>query len=396
MLYLKGLFLSLLSLSRAVHSQCVTDDDCSLNGICSNNGLCLCDPGWTGGDCGQLDLRPTPRNNGYNLTGQGTSSWGAKIIQDPNDRAIFYTFMAEFTHGCGLDYWSPYSRIIQSKSTDGPLGPYHFEREIVGTFAHNPTVIYSEVDSLYLLYHIGCPTAVPDTCQTIDFTCGSGNFLNGESGISMWSSPDLINWAYHGQVLRSNTNGTWDTDTTNPSPFPLWSSQTRTPEMLLAYRGCPYNCGGAELLNLASAPHFTGPYTRLNNAAQPIFSFPNEDPFLWRDWRGNLHLLTHSLLSDAGFGGGPNVGRHAYAQSWQGPWIFNTETVAFNTTAKFTDGSSIDYYRRERPQLYFSDDGEMTPLYLTNGVQEVNSPASYTLIQPIGDGASAYEKFFGV
>jgi hypothetical protein len=80
---------------------------------------------------------------------------GAKIIQDPNDRVIFYTFMAEFTHGCGLDYWSPYSRVIQSKSTDGPLGPYHFEQEIVGTFAHNPTVIYSEVDSLYLLYHIG-------------------------------------------------------------------------------------------------------------------------------------------------------------------------------------------------------------------------------------------------
>jgi hypothetical protein len=72
----------------------------------------------------------------------------------------------------------------------------------------------------------------------------------------------------------------------------------------------------------------------------------------------------------------PNVGRHAYARSWQGPWIFNTETVAFNTTAKFTDGSSIDYYRRERPQLYFSDDGEMTPLYLTNGVQEANSPAT--------------------
>lgn len=43
----------------------------------------------------------------------------------------------------------------------------------------------------------------------------------------------------------------------------------------------------------------------------------------------------------------------------------------------------MDYYRRERPKLFFSEDGEMTPLYLVNGVQEFGSKASYTLIQPI-------------
>jgi hypothetical protein len=37
---------------------------------------------------------------------------------------------------------------------------------------------------------------------------------------------------------------------------------------------------------------------------------------------------------------------------------------------EFDDGTSIDFYRRERPQLFFSADGEMRPLVLTTGVQE--------------------------
>jgi hypothetical protein len=367
---------------------CKTDDDCNLNGIC-RQGRCQCDPGWIAGDCGMLDLRPAIKGTGYNLTGEGTSSWGAKIIHDPKDNKVFHVFMAEFTHGCGLDYWSPYSRIIRSKSTSGPAGPYVFEAEIVGTFAHNPTVVYSEAEKLYLMYSIGCPQTVPDTCQTVDITCDPGNFLNGESGISMWSSPDLYSWKFHGQVLQGDVNGTWDADTTNPSPFPLWSASDRTHEMLLAYRGCPFNCnGGAEQISVASAPTFTGPYTRAHKL--PVFQESNEDPFVWRDKRGNFHMLLHSLEADGGFGSGPKVGRHAYARKWDGEWTFNNNTLTFSTLVNYTDGTSIDYYRRERPQLFFSEDGEMTPLFMTNGVQEMDSPASYTLVQPIGDGAEKY------
>lgn len=384
------LLLLLVVLLSVSTQACTSDEDCSLNGICSPANICVCDPGWRGADCGELDLRPATKNTGYNLTEEGTSSWGAKIVHDPTDRQVFHIFVAEFTHGCGLDYWSPYSRIVRAKSTHGPAGPYDFEAEIVGTFAHNPTVIYSEADQLYLLYNIGCPITVPDTCQTVDFTCGPGNDINAESGISVWSSPDLYQWTSHGQVFPGDTNGTWDADTTNPSPFPLYSKSNQTDAILLAYRGCPYNCDGPELLNVASAPHFTGPYTHAH--ANPIFPEANEDPFIWCDKRGNFHLLTHSLLPDGGFGSGPNVGRHAYARSWDGSWTFNNCTVAFTTEVNFTDGTTINYYRRERPQLFFSEDGEMTPLFMTNGVQQQDSPASYTLIQPIGDAAAAYER----
>jgi hypothetical protein len=125
-------------------------------------------------------------------------------------------------HGCGLSYGTPYSRIIRSMSSTGPVGPYQFDEEVVGTFAHNPTVVYSKADNLYILIHIGCPITVPDGCSSPGpFTCGPGQTNNGERGISAWSSPDLRNWTFHGQVMPGNANGTWDSDTTNPGPSPF-------------------------------------------------------------------------------------------------------------------------------------------------------------------------------
>lgn len=96
-----------------------------------------------------------------------------------------------------LTYWSlqpshPYH--VQH----GPRRPvrYHLDSKLIGTFAHNPTVIWSEADRLYLLYYIGFPFAAPDACQAANFTCGPGN-----------------------------VKGSWDSDTTNPrSPTTLTST----------------------------------------------------------------------------------------------------------------------------------------------------------------------------
>lgn len=274
----------------------------------------------------------------------------------------------------------------------GPAGPYTFAQEVIGAFAHNPTVVYSPADKKYLLYYIGCPQSPPDTCTSPSFTCGPGNFINGESGVSIQSSPDLKTWAFEGQILKGADDDTWDADVTNPSPFPLYSHSDQTAEVLLAYRGCPYNCSGSELLNLATARHYTGPYTKIQ--AQPLFSAPNEDPFIWRDKRGHFHMLTHSLEPEGGFGDGPKVGRHAYSRTLEGPWTFNNKTLAFSTLVEYNYGTSVDFYRRERPQLFFSEDGEMTPLYLTNGVQEGGSGMSYTIIQPL-PGAKGFESSHG-
>lgn len=231
---------------------CKTDEDCSLNGICSKYaGQCKCDPGWRGNDCGELDILPARTDTGYNRTAEKISSWCFSVVQDPHEKDLHHAFLSEFSNHCGLDYWAPYSRVIRAESKTGPAGPYTFAEEVVGHFAHNPTVVYSPADRLYLLYYIGCPQKVEDKCTDPSFTCGPGNFHNGESGISVLSSPDLQKWNHHGQVIQGENSKKWNAVVTNPSPLPLCSDhrgawqQKRdgcNSDMLLVYRGCPLNC----------------------------------------------------------------------------------------------------------------------------------------------------------
>jgi len=365
--------LALLAIVATPSEGCATDDDCNLNGIClGTEQKCLCDAGWRAEDCSELDLYPAARWSGYNHTnatgpdfykeGAGNSSWGGHIIRDPTDEKLFHLITSQMAHGCGLGSWRPFSTIIRAESRTGPTGPYVFAQTLFGSFHHNPTTIYSPADDSYLLYCIGRDVETPDTCKSQKFN----------NTISVSSSKDLRQWEPLAPLLEN---------VTNPAPWPLWSQNTPTKEMLLA----------VEKNNIYAAQRFDGPYDLV---VEPHNTDRSEDPFLWRDKRGNWHFLVHYMIDiDLGLKG-PRVGAHAYARNWEGPWTFNNKTLAYNTTVAFTDGTSIEYYRRERPKLFFSEDGRMTPLYLINGVQEFNQSGSYTLIQPIGTAARAYEKEF--
>jgi hypothetical protein len=78
-----------------------------------------------------------------------------------------------------------------------------------------------------------------------------------------------------------------------------------------------------------------------------------------------------------------------------GEWTFKPQE-AFNSTVSFTDGSVEMFRCRERPKLFFSEDGEFTPLYLTTWVQRLRATdESYTLVQPVGEAWRAFETELG-
>jgi hypothetical protein len=215
------------------------------------------------------------------------------------------------------------------------------------------------------MHFIGMDWETPDVCRS----------TKRNNTISVSSSPDLRIWSQPVPLLFN---------VTNPAAWPLWTPDNPTQEILLAI----------EKNNIFRADNHTGPYEIVS---EPGFvdidpSLRSEDPFLWRDKRGHWHFLVHHMVDIALGLKGPRVGAHAFARDFRGPWRYNNVTLAYNTTVEFTDGSATTYYRRERPKLYFSEDGEMTPLYLVNGMQEFDSPASYTLIQPIGDAWREYEE----
>lgn len=176
---------------------------------------------------------------------------------------------------------------------------------------------------------------------------------------------------------------------TNPAPWPAYTPHHRTSEIILA----------TEDLTIYTAPRYQGPYTQVSQAPWNTSDYSPtwaEDPFLWRNKRGHWHALAHYMIDIVEHGGRkyPRVGAHMFARHLRGPWHFH-QHEACNSTVNFTDGSVQTLNRRERPKLFFSSDGEMTPLYLVNGVQDLGSKASYTLVQPIGEKWKEFEKGLG-
>jgi len=351
---------------------CETDEDCSLNGIClyrhtrfnkidpkPNNGngnrygedtikVCNCDAGWSGEDCGTLDLEPAKRNTGYNHTDatnpnsfgkSGNSSWGGQILQDPTDKRIFHLFVDQFGNGCGLSGWRPNSFIIRAESMTGPQGPFHYAQTVAPAFRHNAYIFYSPADNKYLLYAIGVD--VPTQTK-----CGSVKWPNNVSV----SSAQHIRGPWTPMKLALNTSAT------NPAPWPLWSAQHPTSKILL----------GVEDNSIYIADKWNGNYELVKIQkdwnTSDYSSTWTEDPFFWRDKRGNWHVLNHWLIDVTERGEKfPRVGAHMFARNLSGRWTFKQQ-AAFTSNVTFDDGSSEIFKRRERPKLFFSDDGEMTPL----------------------------------
>lgn len=162
---------------------CVVDDDCSLNGRCvsgnktNTSSDCQCDLGWSGSDCGRLDLAPATRYTGFNNTNftsqdhynnRGNSSWGGQIVQDQDDPKLFHLLYDQFAHGCGLSGWRPTSFIARAESTSGPQGPYLWKQNVTSSFRHNAYVYWSPADDKYLLWSIGVDVPDPKQCGGIN------------------------------------------------------------------------------------------------------------------------------------------------------------------------------------------------------------------------------------
>ena len=102
---------------------------------------------------------------------------------------------------------------------------------------------------------------------------------------------------------------------------------------------------------------------------RPAFPILNEDPGIFRDARGNFHILTHYFGRD-----GP--GGHAFSRDgiW---WTFAGQ--AYDFTQAFTDGTHARSARRERPQMLVLDG---KPSYLYTGIQPEQG-LSHISVQPV-------------
>ena len=320
--------------------------------------------------------------------------------------------MADF-ETCGLGCWGTNSQIAHAVSTS-PLGPFVKKDVVAPPFRHTPT-LNKVPGGPYVIVSIGngtcatpgggsaacCPKTFP-SCNLPPAAAvaglesefvpdAAGPMLGdpGAAGIITMLYSDSMNgpWKQRaGVVLEPSAANAWDSFVTNPSLyfFPNGSA-------IMVYRGGPCMpkksdphpktdrpCDGHHVA-IATAPSWKGPFTRVDTpGVDGPYAWPNqtEDPGIFRDARGNFHIIGHSLKNS--FPGGHSFSRDGLS------WTFAGSAYGFDVA--FTDGSKSRYGRRERPQVLVVD-GEPTVLY--NGVEGPESwgNSSHTLAQRIATKA---------
>lgn len=109
---------------------------------------------------------------------------------------------------------------------------------------------------------------------------------------------------------------------------------------------------------------------------------------MWKDFRGNWHVLYHRM-----FDNGSSVPSPHAEDIWSGGHSFSADglvwspiTRCYNTTVFLQDGSNISFVSRERPKLVMDASGR--PTHLSNAVQPPQTAGpdagvTHTLVVPL-------------
>lgn len=395
-----GVTLGLLLGFFAPTSACTTDEDCSLNGVCANGG-CDCVPEWTADDCGVLNLAPARRHAGFHEP--NSSSWGGSIVFDGD---LYHMFASRMVNHCGLSDWGSNSEVVRATAGEGE-GPYVYEETVVPHFAHGPSI--RKTATGYALVHLGCGVsskAKNCTGLTTDATDTTADIPADAEREPKPPAPPKCQEQFSVSIKTSpSIAGPWTNSSrvhlTSGGRRPAWFStrgKTFTNPALFVYPNgtalCSYRANGnkstgndgAEHVSVAVGVSIHGPF--VDSRPQPAIKQGSEDPYLWQDERGHYHMLMH---------GGPApgkkyprtagqlVGAHAYSRDAV-TWT-TSATAPYTTLVNFTDGTSQDMHRRERPQLVLSDTGQ--PRFFSTGVEDVGDHTFTLVIKvavPTGSG----------
>lgn len=346
------MYWSMISFLGALGSgQCKTSLDCSLAGDCVQH-TCVCDSWATGDACAYFNLKPLdPKRYGYRNE-SGFNSWGGHPIKI---NGTYHLYAAQILGHCPLSgYWSKYSTVIHATSPHF-LGPYTMQSTVLPAFAHNPQVIVAP-DGNILIYYVGWPNNQSTECNHSKFrhnmtmpsiSTESPPIPSPNDIPTAAAGPMALAWSsspygpFQSKILWDSVE--WHASGTNPTPY-IYDNGT----VMLTYarRWTVKDSKPPRHYKdtwLATAPHWSGPYsnvTQTNNASCKS----GEDPFVFRTKRG-YHMIAHDF--------GPAGGHLSYSLDGK-IWTVN-KVAAFNGTVVFTNGTSQNLCRRQRPQLYMEN-----------------------------------------
>ena len=328
--------------------QCTSDWDCSLGGECERS-TCRCDAQFTGAHCGVAHLRRTKINNGIQANSTAAHTWGGHAVRDPARAGKWVGFFSYMAGGCNLNTWQSNSMII-SAVADAPDGPYDQEMApVTGPWTHN-AMISQHPNGSYFLFHIG--SGEPKPSRRV------ANCSGAKDGFYPFS-PEPPPATTH---VADSVHGPWRAapgvpSVNNPCPFFFENGTT------LLYSRTQVKWAPA-----VDSEHWqTATTVAANGSMKP------EDPGVFRDARGNFHMLFNANSGHKHCGAGVPCGGHSWSRdgiSWSPPTI-----PAFGTTVHYQDGSTVNWDYVERPQIVQDSKGVPLTLFISQSYASAHSLA---------------------
>ena len=279
----------------AASDDCQSSSDCLLLGSCKH-GVCHCRQGFTGPECGQLDVGAVPAHLGYR--NRGASTWCGLPLKIWGE---WHMYVSMIRNKCPLGAVNNNSEIVHLVSSGGFSGPFAYADVVVPSFAHNaaPRLLPDGSIGVWFIGYDGPVDAIscagdvpPEDLVWPDWSGKQIALARSPSGKP--SGPWNVSFLFDRPRLPHDW-WHWDCAATDPSALVAADGS-----VAMLYRGkvCDH-CDGypqipprtSERLGITTAPTVAGPYTR---AAAPFYLGENaEDPFNWRGADGSHHVIAH-------------------------------------------------------------------------------------------------------
>lgn len=214
-------------------------------------------------------VQPTnPFKAGYHNA--SAASWGGNVMFEAGR---YHLFVTQISQVCGLEKYGSNSEIARAESAD-PAGPFAFKQVVRAPFAHNPTIRRLPKGGGFVIFFIG-GNVVPldkqaDCTKNITpptrprHALATIHAIQADSILGPWTEPVPIEFTDGG----SNTS-IWTGGGSNPSPV-INLDGSVVLALRREFRAAPSGtAGNKELLGVAQASSWRGPYTMITDRPVP-------------------------------------------------------------------------------------------------------------------------------
>jgi hypothetical protein len=311
-----------------------------------------------------------PRAGGFRMDGYWV--WCGSVIKAEDGK--YHMFASRWPRNVTFHPgWMTDSEVVRAVS-DTPLGPYTFKEVVLpargpeywdGRATHNPSI--QKHGDTYVLFYMGSTNPIGvaprDEKFSLDDPRATVARANKRIGVATAKSIDGPWTRYDKCVLETKPGTFYSFLTSNPAPCIHEDGS-----VLLMFKSRKYKPDGkhsGQMLGVARAPHYLGPYEVIGD--EPIFGPDKmgevEDPFVWR-WNDQYNMIAKDMTGK--LVGEKHAGVHAVSKDGV-TWELAPKPKAWSRTLTFDDGTTTTMGQLERPYLLLDPKGRPAYLFAASG-----------------------------